>query len=553
MKKHLKGIQQKISGALSNKAGLFFLVIGILMTLFSAILIYSYVFSPEKIENILPEKNLVAFVSLSELEIPENIKLKDAKIQDKFDKFLSFYLGVDIVESNHWRGDRASVAIYNNSKNKSFDWIVLLEIAKQKEASDFLNTLASDIQQLQFDQKENLKIVNYLNRDLSCTFLEGYLVCTNKSSDFFDNYLDAKSGNQTFIANSSDYQRAIAQLPPNNWIKLYFLPNKAIDIFSNSAISLKPFIENIKSAVISVKESKNFIEFTIFALKENPDPEFSKNISDPERYKNLANLLPKNTLLFLQGKNTEDSIDYAFDQISLKDPAFKDFVLLRLRAIIMDYFGEELSLDNDIIPLLSDDFLVGITNDNSNNLIPFLVLRTDDEIFAEAKRQKLASGLEHMASKFAPNVVTYPLADNSEIKEVFPNNNALKRIEEDIADGIITFIIVNGEDDHSTKVALGRKKEILIISSDMDVVKDIIQKIDLPESRRDNSDLFFDFPIMTFSQFDELFGFSNKFFKYLPNQDFANFAENNLNFIEKVSGKIVRIPDSLRIEIKAEY
>ncbi len=547
MKKKLKKISKKLSGKLSMKSGLFFLLIGLFMAILASLLVIPELFFIKNFEDFLPEKDLIGFIKVENFQAPEQLSEKYPQVKTDFNKYFSTILGIDLEKTNIWRGKRAGIALYEDNFNveSPYSWVVLFEITNKKEAEIFLNKLAGNEENLVYDNRNKIKVSILKNRNFKCALFESYLVCSDKGSNIFDKLL----AEERAIVASADYQRWQAQMPKKAYLKAYFRTEKINKIIPNFASLING---NIETGGLVLEEKENQLAISMFFVKKQKNAE----IFSQEEQEDLLTILPKETIFFLNGKNTKNTIDTALNEMSHNDPELKTYFLARTRAIIQNnYFSETVSLENDIFPLFSKNFvfafvkteIISKTEDQEEieeKLVPLLIINTDDEIFAEEKRKKLAKGFEEILIKESGEIIEETLENEETIKEIFPLGSEAIKIEKDFNDAKTVYL--KGKD---KEMAIARKNNLLIISTDTEILKEVITKIDQTKFKRETSKIVENFNIKTFSSADETFAFDKSFVSSLPIGDYVN----KLYFIDTVSGKIVRIPDAFRVDIQIAF
>lgn len=535
MKKHLKKISEKLGGNLSFTSGFFFLLIGFLMAFIGSFLLFPGVFITEDFENFLPEESLIAFVSVQNLQVPEKLREKYPETEKRFSDFFSHLLGVDFAKTAEWRGKKAGIVFYENPDDveRLFSWAIFLEVDNKKVARTFLSDLAEG----EVGKQGDLEVFTLKNRNSACTFFEGYAVCTHRDAQIFEK-LTKK--NQS-ITKSADYQRWSAQMPTDTYGKVFFRTEKIASLIGAPSSLLA---KNITTGGFTITENGQSLDLSMFFVKSEKTAEL---ISAKNNEAGLITVLPQDTVFFLNGKNTKNTMEATLTELSRHDPEFSVFLLGKLRALMKNrFFGEEISLEEDVFPLFTDEFILGLSK-KDEKLSYFLILRGDDEIFVEAKRQKFIDGFESVSADFVPTVLSDPAGGADSAEEVFPAGDVLQKTEEEIEGGLLTTLTMTSE--KGLEMAFGRRGRDLIVTNAAEDARVILQKMGMPAFKREKALIVKNFPLKTFSTFDEVFSATKEAFSYLP---FPQITKE-LYFIQEVSGKIVRIPDAFRVDIKVDF
>lgn len=536
MKKHIKKIAEKLTGNLPLRSGIIFLLIAIFMAVLATFLIAPSIFGTTDCDKFLPEKNLVAFAYFDDFQAPENLVKQYPQFADEFNNQVSHIFGLDFASTNNWRGKKAGFALYENTFNteNKLSWAVLLEIDNKEAAKSFLNTFLNQESEegIKRSQVGKIEVLNPDSKNYKCAIYKNYLICTDKNSTLFDDLQAEKKS----IASSADYQRWNAQMPDDSYVKAYFKTEKLAKFLPNYTAFLT---ENIEIGGFVITENKSSFDLSLFCIKKKQGEEMNAQ----GKSENLIQLLPYETIAFANGKNTKDTINAALDEISRNDPPLKEFLLGRMRAIMKEsYFGSSVSLEQDIFPLFAKDFVFAVLK-RDGKIIPLLILNTDDDVFAEEKRKKLISGFEEYASSLTGEIIENTLDNGEVVKEAFPLGQGAEKIEKEIANGIISDLKSDQKE-----LVLGRKNQLLVISNDPEAVKQVINNSDTAPYQRQTAPLVQNFDLKTFSSFDEIFAFDKEAFVYLPEQ-----YQKYVKYFTAISGKVVRIPDSFRIDLRLDF
>ena len=358
-------------------------------------------------------------------------------------------------------------------------------------------------------------------------FYDKYIVCTDKNSNLLSDILSDKKP----ISASNDFQRWSAQVPQNSYIKVFFVLKEIEKFMPRQFAELG---ESLKSGGLIVQENKNSFTSSAFFIKKKKSEDLTKQKT--EKY--LAQFTPQNTEFFLNGKNSASTINLALEELR-----YKEFLLGKMRAFIQDeFFADVISLEDDIFPLFAKDFLLAIIKQD-DGFYPLLVVNTDDAIFANAKKEKFIKGFSKMSSKYGVKI----LENENGISEVFPKNGILEKNTENFMNTEINYLRLN-VDENKREFAIAQDKKLLIFAEQPKYIKEFIENINTENKNIIHAEIVEKFPFKTFSYYDEILAFSGDFLSFLGDN-----VREKFYFIDQVSVKLVRIPDSFRLDVEIKF
>lgn len=510
MKKHLK----KLAGNLGSTSSFFFLAIGFAMAIGASILSVEYILKEKEIANFIPEKDLVLIIEGEKLQLPQNLP---QDIQDKIWDFVE-KSGFELSKLKDQSKNRFAIALYK--KDNKLKPLIIKQVEGFPEAKELLKNIFSE-EEVNSNEKEQK--INLKNGNLKCELENVYLFCSDS-----EELLAEVKREENKIINDPDYIKYLSETPKNYYAR-GFIRVKNLERYL--PINTVLIYKNIRSAGFVLEHDDMSFDLAFFAIKDQKDIENKDTAKD-----DLVSILPKSLVFFLNGKNSKNTFNQFIKEGELHDEHFEEFTLGRLRAIMRNsYFGDFLSLEDDILPLLEDDYSIALYKEQGK-YYPLIILDTLDKDFLAIKKEKIKNALIKKAELSNFEIIEKQISEDSEdtVKEVFPKDSK-KIIKSEYVDNDLMEII-NLED---LKLTIAQKNTTLIVSSNEHAVKEVLLKMNLPKHKRALGKLALDYPFRSFSAFDEIFAFS-----YFP------VFREELSFIDVVSGKIVRVPDSFRLELK---
>ncbi len=515
-------------------SGMLFLLVGGLMCIFTALLLFDRVFVPSDLEKIIPEKDLIAFVNVERFENFSETQNSSPEWEQALKKIEAFFFDFHPDEIIRWRGKRGGIAVYGSSSNTP-SRITFVSIGNKKALSEYL---ASQKRVEREDFSGHTILTLSSPRAQYCFVLKGYFTCSQEKESIVM-LLSAQKEAESSLFLSQDFERTVAELPRNHIMRLFIRskPFLTSHIQTNEYRTLMPLFQVASEVGMALTENRrnNALESHILLYREEISPE--KDLSNEALEftggtPSLLSYIPRNAHAFIWGNDfTEDFLQGLtyFDSV---DSTFRERFQNILSQKISQFFGEGISWTFDILPLLEGEFVVG--SDQKAQEI-FVLLRVSDTEFASNKLEKFKVSLEKMSSRFLPRIIENTLEDGSTIREIFPEevNISVNDTEEDGV-RMISFGLRDLEN-QSTKFVLAQKGKILMFSTFENASENILQK-------RETPDILQNFPLRFAGSSEEVF---------VITEDFLSSKFSNLGSLfppfEKIYGKIVNTPLFFRI------
>jgi hypothetical protein len=214
--------------------------------------------------------------------------------------------------------------------------------------------------------------------------LDGWTVFAD-SEAILDEFESAREDGR--LAESSDYQDAIAQVASDGIATVYLNGKALADKLAQQGAASSPQLETvfpggkIPSFAISLKAEDSGVRLEGGAKVAEDDTRFTGENFHAE----LPEEVPGGALLYLDLNNLEDGLSAARDALAQQNPQF-DQDLARIEAAL------GVSLEEDVFPLFSGETALYV---RPSLIIPEVTLVTDvdDEDAAMATLDKLVSGL----------------------------------------------------------------------------------------------------------------------------------------------------------------
>ncbi len=408
-KADLKSKKKKIDKSRVFGVGMAIIMAAILVTV--GYLLFKRAFRPVPIAAYLPADNVIAYFEInSDLDHHQNVKtaklLKNhegLKIENIL-KHIGF--GAEHEKLKPSLGRNAGIALVRGS-GEGFYIYRFSEIIFKKPV---LETLSGSV---------NSK--NYL-------ILDNYLFYSENENSITELKKINSDKNIQKLVNDSDYRKISDNLPI---IKLGFIymdfDNMDIDLFQEFKWLNAPGLN--LGAFMTYKSLLNSEGFAVKALDDkfviqsflNLNTEYLEDQSyvsfESKYHADLASFLPADTVALFGGRNLEMQIKRFLQAVTGENLKAYRALEKILENSIQTWFGSEVSLYRDILPLFNSEFLIAV-EELPQGYAYKLILDISDSPDAQKAVNKIALNFARINAAFEPQVVSYTLPDGTVSKEI---------------------------------------------------------------------------------------------------------------------------------------
>jgi hypothetical protein len=432
---------QKIFGTL-----LAAIMLTILITV--STVLFKKAFSPVSLADLLPEKETVAFLEINtNLDHTQLVKAQtllegtEYSVQEtmmQIEEKLSINISQDIKP---WLGRQIGVAELLLSDLHS---VYFLETTSKKKTEEFLKLFAeNNLSELTTTEAglhsftlrhkgENRS----LDQALYANFLEEYLIIS-PSKESIKLLIDSNSEK---IANNDKYQEARSSAPVNKvgFIFMNFKHSPEIllqkyGVLTNSPLlssAIQPFAELFNSEGLSlIAKDEYFVVDTFMNLNESY-LKGNRYITYVENYDaDLVGYIPEDADAFWGGEDLEKQTKRLVALLSEGNQATTQIFEGVLKNYTEKYFGSSVSLEEDIYPLVQNEFAIVLDKTEDENIYT-LILELDDPTDDALKIQKIANNFISSGAVFEPHVEEHELPDGTIAKEIVATPEELVKSED---------------------------------------------------------------------------------------------------------------------------
>lgn len=388
------------------------------------------------------------------------------------------------IDIEPWLGRQASIAIIETDKEeKTLATLYFVEVFSKKAAKEFFGRTAKlsqykgfDFMSFDADPLAPFLIDNPLfERPKYLVFMDNYIVAT-ADEEALHSLIDSIINNDAKLYDSDKYRRIDDNTPMQKLGFLYIDFEKAAEDLLKyfpeltegdlSLVKLKPFIDLLSTEGISFIAKDDKFAIQSFITLDKGDLKDETFIAMQEKYQaRLLDFISSETLVFWGAKN----LDYQLEKVTELFPFADTFV----KSLAEKYLGEEIDLDTDIMPLLRNEYAIGIEKIEGKNVYKLILeLGSSDD---QEKVHKLIEAFISMAAGYKQEIVTYTLEDGTVSQEIMAVPEKIVKNETDFnGNQIYSFEFA----DNNMELAYTFLDNVTILSTDIEGVKNSIKAID---------------------------------------------------------------------------
>ena len=481
IKKELLKIKEHLKLKVNKQAIFGGALVLIMLSLLVAVgvLLFSKAFKPESIAKILPEKNVIAILEInSNFEHNQIIKAMD--LLKNYPEYSKENL-LKLVET------KFNVSYENDLKKWMGRSMGTAFLTSDKEAGGINQFYFAEI-----SGKENIKKflskepkINYggyeiyaMKQPLYAVSIDDYLIVSQKEEAIYE-LIDSLQGTRLYYGDK--YRRIDDNMPINKTAFLYidfekinngFIKN--FPVLSEKGLSIEsltPFFKIFKAEGFSlIALNDNFVIQSFLSL--NPENlEDSQYILFKEKYNaGLTKYVATDALAFWGGKNLEYQLKRMVEVVSGGNEDAMIFINAFIQNYSQKYFGSDISFNEDILPLLENEFALGVESIDGKNIYKVLLQLADTEN-DELMLQDIAKRFAENGGIFDPKIIERKLPDGTVTKEIVAVPESIEKIDSTYKDVIIHGLKIGEREWGIYYAIIG---DIAVIATNIDGVKSSI-------------------------------------------------------------------------------
>jgi hypothetical protein len=446
IKEHKKlGFKQKLIALIIGLAGVFLLVFIIIFTV-------SRVFRPEDLANFLPKDSVIGLVQVHVGADSDQVghfysAMNNYEIynQENVIKLVNEMLDADFKTGiKPWLGRQIGfVFLEKKGSPGEVDTLIFAEVSDKTKALEFMKSrgLKNQEDYVLNDDYQGISIYRYaLSQTFNFSFINNYLVIASKP-DSLKQVIDVLKGKSPKLKDNPLYQKVAQNIPITNIVFSYVDLIKTTDLMkSNSGfmsekgrdlLAFEPFLKLYKGfGATLLMENGNIAVQTYSSLNDSylNGKEF---LTYDNKYRgNLLKYMPQDLVFYAGGINLNKQIQRYSELFSAGGEVSYLIFEGLINAQKNTYFGNEVSLEEDIYPLLQGEYGFGVAKTNSEQAL-VIALELDDPIRDKDKIAILADSFANKNAILSPVIVEKTLEDGTVTKEIQTTPEEISKSTED--------------------------------------------------------------------------------------------------------------------------
>ncbi len=444
-----------------SKAGYWLLPIGIIAVVGVGYLLADSPLFTADAAQIIPARNLTLYADVGEAKCNLELNEKLPDFCEQRDQLLTSLIG-EYPQRISVFANQIIIASYNNLTDTGvkFAPTLLFRVTSDKNAEAFVKNLAGSETAVE-ETGQDMRILRFSEPQSRVVFFwKGWLIISPES-DFYRQVADVDAG--LAVAASDDVFWNTLHQKLGNTTPTVIFKSQLLTPFV--AVGLQPLLDFVPEIGLALDHDKD--KFLLKIVSNTPNTFFDQKPKIPSEDQGLllAAFPDKSADLVATLITPKKEIDWALDYLEKTDPAFAFFVRGQTRRFLQELFGNEISLENDILPLFDNQVTFALYQNDSRKADFLITLDTNDASFAAAKKEKLLSALQNAAANFVPRILEHVLEDGSIIREVAACDDCVQSTTETIGGAELTTFVTENNDGATRTLSLGLSGDIFVIAT----------------------------------------------------------------------------------------
>ena len=437
------GQKQRLKGAVM-------IIIGIVLLAFAGTFVIIKLLRPQSIAQYLPANSTFGF---AEVNIDGNSD-QDKKLFKIFEKYPVYQSGniIKLVELllpvdyqkdlQPWVGRKAGIVLMKQSQDDdNVKMVLMVENRDQNKTLEFLKgrVLVNGNDQLVSEQYNGETLYRYQSgQSYNFTFINNYLVAAG-NADLLKELVDAQGQNITKLRDDPNYMKVANNLPPGGLVFAYIDSNKLLKTIlknpvfqsqnAKDIIAMQPFLSVFSAMGISAVATDNNLSIQTFDVIDRSQLNGATYLTYSDKYQGkLLDLAEENPILFAGGHDLTKEIKRIGEIFNGATDTENLIFQGLLEAQKQKYFGKDISLNDDIYPLLQNEYLMTVENNFEEPVIT-VFLELSDRAKDMGRIEKIVNGFMKMSAIFSPVVREVTLPDGTKGEELVTSTEQISRTD----------------------------------------------------------------------------------------------------------------------------
>ncbi len=485
-KKLLSAHKQKIKGGLLVLIGLFALT-------FIGWFLFGKMLRAEYLAEILPASNTVGVLEMNvdgAAGQPKQFYDLMAKypVYQKvgLEKLLTLVLPVNFENDiEPWLGRRVGLGLVTGAQPGTLERIYFVESRDHNLTLEFLKNqaLKSAKEEITSTEYKGYTVYSYtLSNLFKFTFINNYLVLA-ENGQTLNALLDRISAGEARLTDDGDYRKVSNNLPQGGLISGYVNFQKLFDDLAanqdfinrkgQAFMAFKPFLALFKNGGVTVFADKGRFAIQTFTGINKDNLNNAGYITYSERYTgNLLSYASDDPVLIFGGHDLTKEIS-RMSEIFQGGTKTSNLIFDGLLQAQKDiYFGKDISMENDIYPLLQGEYLFTVDNSLEQPQLS-LIMEMADKNKDTQLFEKVVSAFQKTSGIFTPHLQDVTLPDGTKGQEIVATPEQVERYDETYSDTNIATLKMGNTGWSVYYAYVGNR---VAMSTSKDLLKNIIDR-----------------------------------------------------------------------------
>lgn len=464
---------QKITKGQMFGAVLTIIMLGILISV--GFLLFQKVFRAQSVARLLPEQETILTIELNS-NLDHHQLTKAFKLLENHQEYSQRILTAMVDKKfqvnfqddiEPWLGREVGMALIESKSDKSLvNTVYFAEILSQPAAELFLQNLPAELSQYKYAFIK--EILFFSENEAAIRELEEF-----------------QAGEGTSLNANQQYRKIANNLPINRMAFAYINFDKvSTELFQqfsffdndNAAIPVEmisPFLNLLDSegmALIALDDKFAIQSF----LNLNTKNTANQLMPITEKYgAALTTYVPEDVIALWGGQNLETQMKRFLEIFAAGDKMVMPIMEKILQSYTQVYFGTEISLYRDILPIFSQEYLF-VIEENETDYILKVVVELGDSFDGRESIHNIANNFARVGAVFEPTIISHVLPDGTNAQEIVAIPEEMRRNESDYRGVTIHEIEIGGRDQG---IFYAFFEDKAVISSNIDGIKSTIDII----------------------------------------------------------------------------
>jgi hypothetical protein len=432
--------------------GLIIGLIGIFLLIFIIFYSISRIFRAEDFARMLPQDTTLGLVQINVNAGHEQVQrfftsLSDYEIYhpDKLTALVDGMLETDF-ESDiaPWLNRQVGFAFLEQKESPGeMEIVIFVEVKNKDAAIDFMQSRGLQGQEdyVLSDEYNGKDIYRYaLSQAYHFTFINNYMIVAMNDGEI-KQIIDSSQGNKIKLADDSSYQKVKQNLPINTLVFTYVNFEKILEFLKENdefmsekgrqLLAFEPFLRLYKSFGTSMIMQNGDFAVQTFTLLDEDYLEEGNIISFDTKFRaELLSLMPNDIVFYAGGLNLKEQM-HRYGQLFSTGGEVSYLIFEgMIRAQKNHYIGEEITLEEDIYPLLQGEYAFAISKTDDKSAVT-IMLELEDPLQDRDKVESIADSFMRKSAILAPKVVEVELEDGTILEEIQTVPEEILRSTED--------------------------------------------------------------------------------------------------------------------------